>query len=863
MLPLEVPLLLDSPIAHVAPQPVTRGVPFPRGALQDPQTLGLFDHAGAPIPLQTEPLARWPDGSVKWLLLDFLVPAGTPQSCAWLLRVDENTQRELPGPMAVAQTFDGLSIDTGAWIAHLDSDSFLGISRIVSCGEDLLRPDHGELTDWLGMESVEPSSVSRRGTVRTTVSFQRWEESRTRLRIRVNSCFFQGLGLARYRVTFHNPWPAIHRGGLWDLGSLDRRPWLDPRPHLALASNRPAQVLWQTQPGSPPHHTVSGTVRVLQQSSGGENWRSPNHVDADGKVVSSRRGYVVEIDHVCTDEGLRARPTMGIQDERTCILVAVPEFSQQFPLAIEASVPDRKLLIDFHPQSKRELQGGEQKSYTLWFHFGPPDAGVETLAWVHQPLHVHLPPEWYSRCGAVPPLAPGFDDPGTRLQQQMQEVVEGPHSFFAKREVIDEYGWRNYGEVYADHENAHADAPTPVVSHYNNQYDVVYGLLLHYWRTGDRRWWELADPLARHVIDIDIYHTKEDRAAYSGGMFWHTDHYKDAATCTHRAYSRANKKPGQAYGGGPSNEHNYTTGLLHYHYLTGDPEARDAVLSLADWVVRMDDGRLTLLGLVDEGPTGLASQTREPGYHGPGRGAGNSINALLDGWLLTQERHYLEHAEKLIRRCIHPRDDIASRNLLDIENRWSYTVLLVVLSRYLDLKAEAGELDENYAYARASLVHYGTWMAEHEKPYFDHPEKLEYPTETWAAQELRKANVLRLVARHVEEPLRSRFRARGEELAERAWSDLLRFESRFTTRPQALVLIEGLRDAMLRGTLAESAPEGPTVPDFGAPEEFVPQKQRVKALLKSPAGLAQMALRLLNPAVWLRWRRRGKAWRRS
>src|SRR5262249_811451 len=208
-----------------------------------------------------------------------------------------------------------------------------------------------------------------------------------------------------------------------------------------------------------------------------------------------------------------------------------------------------------------------------------------------------------------------------------------------------------------------------------------------------------------------IYHTKEDRAAYSGGMFWHTDHYKDAATCTHRAYSRANKKPGQPYGGGPSNEHNYTTGLLHYYYLTGDPEARDAVLSLADWVEHMDDGRLTPFGLVDEGPTGLASQTREPGYHGPGRGAGNSINALLDAWPFTTERPSLEFAEPLIRRCIHPRDDIAARNLLDVENRWSYTVFLVVLSRYLDLKAEAGELDERHSYARASLVHYATWMA--------------------------------------------------------------------------------------------------------------------------------------------------------
>ena len=46
-----------------------------------------------------------------------------------------------------------------------------------------------------------------------------------------------------------------------------------------------------------------------------------------------------------------------------------------------------------------------------------------------------------------------------------------------------------------------------------------------------------------------------------------------------------------------------------------------------------------------------------------------------------------------------------------------------------------------YAYGRASLLHYARWMAEHEQPYLDQPEKLEFPTETWAAQDIRKSDV--------------------------------------------------------------------------------------------------------------------------
>ncbi|MFH1269362.1 MAG: hypothetical protein ABIK89_26840, partial [Planctomycetota bacterium] len=47
--------------------PVASGIPFAEGALSDHQTSALFAPDGTEVPLQTEPLARWPDGSVRWL----------------------------------------------------------------------------------------------------------------------------------------------------------------------------------------------------------------------------------------------------------------------------------------------------------------------------------------------------------------------------------------------------------------------------------------------------------------------------------------------------------------------------------------------------------------------------------------------------------------------------------------------------------------------------------------------------------------------------------------------------------------------------------------------------------------------------
>src|SRR5439155_24007977 len=193
-------------------------------------------------------------------------------------------------------------------------------------------------------------------------------------------------------------------------------------------------------------------------------------------------------------------------------------------------------------------------------------------------------------------------------------AIEGSDTFERKRERIDEYGWRNFGDLYADHEAVSHPGAEPLVSHYNNQYDAVAGFAIQFMRSGDVRWWPAMCELAAHVVDIDLYHTTEDKAAYSGGLFWHTIHYTDAGRSTHRAYPQA----AGIVGGGPSNEHDYSTGLLLHYFLTGSDASRSGVIQLANWVCAMDDGYRTVFRWLANTDTGLASATVSPLYHGPG-----------------------------------------------------------------------------------------------------------------------------------------------------------------------------------------------------------------------------------------------------
>lgn len=849
-------LTLHNPGEDAADVPVTCGVPLPRGLLFNPSQIILSDSAGRHVPLQSAPLARWSDESVQWLLVDFVAPHVPQGTSDWALTLTHAT--------AIKSTDDDSNASQG-------QPPFRAVPH--RHGFDLLTADYRPLATLRfpflteSGQRIEPKITGSRweakGPVRSTLAvggvFPRCRALRFHARLHV----FAGTGLVRLEVRLHNPNPARHPGGLWDLGDPGSIHFRSFHLETSFAENRgipeaksASAIAYRLEPHGP-IHTASGAVEILQESSGGPAWNCSTHLDRHGKLPIAFHGYRVRASGDVDDSrpahtGLRATPTVACTNAGRTLSVTVPEFWQQFPKSLSAdSATLHAGLFPFQDGRLFELQGGERKTHTVWLSTSSSnDQAGRSLAFAHQPIRPTLSPEWHARAKCPSVVTPAEHDSDRRLADFLCGALSGELNLASRRDSIDEYGWRNFGDVPADHEQEFYPGPETVVSHYNNQFDLIYGGIAQLARTGNPHWFDLFDPLARHVVDVDIYHTERDRPAYNGGLFWHTDHYRTAGTSSHRAYTRLNRQPGSAYGGGPSNEHNYTSGLLHYYWLTGNPDAREAVLTLANWVISRDDGRESLFAALDDGPTGLATATTDENYHGPGRGAGNSLNALTDAWLLTRERRWLDAGEAIIRRVVHPAEDVGALNLLNAELRWSYTVFFVALAKWLDTKAEAGELDDAYAYGQAAFLHFVRWMAAHERPYFDRPAELEYETSAWAAQELRKANVLRLAARHADEPERTQFLDRGDRLADRAWTDLERFENRFVARSLSILMTEGAREAWLRDGNPPPAPR--VAPPSSWPERvhFVPQKARVRAVLRNPAKAFRAALKLLNPLVW-------------
>lgn len=842
-------------------EPVAIGVAFPRGAVQRDDAWSLRAPGGRPVAVQTTTLDRWGDGSVRWLLVEFQADAVPGDDAAYMLVPGAELASAMP-PLTLEHAGERLTIQTGtaAFDVPRSGSAFLADARVD--GVSLLADAALEAEDADGRRyrfSIRRTVIERAGDLTIVVREDgvlagadggAWLDATVRLQ------FHAGLGTVRVEVTVTNPRAARHPGGIWDLGDAGSVLIRDLSVSIVRTPGLPADV-WASLDRDDPMSPAGELFALYQDSSGGEQWRHDTHVNRHGDVPLAFRGFRA-MRGGAELEGLRATPVASVGGGATRVAVAMPRCWEVFPKMLVAGGDGCRIgVLPREHSDVHELQGGERSTFAFVMCSGRDSVSAEPLEWARSPLQVAADPESYRLAGSWAPIAVGSQATREGYDALVSQAIDGDASFRQRREIVDEYGWRHFGEIYADHEAVtpgpakaghHIDAAQAeggrhiggMVSHYNNQYDAIAGFATRFLQTGDARWWAAMDELAGHVTDIDLYHTARDRAAYNGGYFWHTQHYAAAGTATHRAYSRLSG----AAGGGPSAEHNYTTGLLLHYCLTGSERSRAAVIQLADWVMDMDDGRKSRFRWIDRRDTGLASGTRSPDFHGPGRGAGNSINALLDAHRLTSDSRYLHKAEALIARCVHPDDDPEALDLRDAENRWSYTVFLQALGKYLDHRADRGLVDAPYAYARAVLLTYAQWMWAHERPYLDTPERLEHPTETWAAQDIRKAAVFEFAARHADDdPWRGRFLVMADRFADYAVATLQASPTGRLVRPLVLLLAYGFQRPM-RPLPAAAATALPPPQVERAP--FIPLRRRViRRLLLAGAGVSAAALVLI------------------
>jgi hypothetical protein len=139
-------------------------------------------------------------------------------------------------------------------------------------------------------------------------------------------------------------------------------------------------------------------------------------------------------------------------------------------------------------------------------------------------------------------------------------------------------------------------------------------------------------------------------------------------------------------------------------------------------------------------------------------------------------------------------------------------------------------------------------MAENEYPYLERPEKLEFPTETWAAQDIRKSDVFCYAAMHAEGGERARYVERARFFYEHSLAELATKPTRTFARPVVVLLTSGQVYPWFAEHSCFSEPAPAKVSDFGSPTVFIPQRRI--ATRRAKYIVAAMALLGLAGSTW-------------
>ncbi|MBT3374588.1 MAG: hypothetical protein HN742_21980 [Lentisphaerae bacterium] len=557
--------------------PVTGGVPLPQGAVPTEATFMLQDSAGKPVPLQTEVLGTWDDGSVRWVLLDF---QSGPGDAIQTFRLERGVSRAVGGGVAALTGAAGLENDSLRLV--VPEEGLLAVPGRFTVHVDLMTADG--VTCQAVAESAEVETAGPlRGTLSLRGNFRRPDGERV-LQFRIRASVFAGLGLVRLR-----PMVLIDadKGVLCQVKALN----LMVRPNS---------------------RATAGTI------GGAPDWRPEN---APGMRLFQRDDEAFEL-HGADGRGDKAPGWATMETENGEVTVAMRDFWQQWPKSLAVSADGLEVGIlprfdegDFahmEPWYKHQwffagdcyqLRAGQARSWELLLNLNGDGDDLARLA--NCPPVPAADPEQAIATGvwgAIQPAGtPAMDDYDPWADRLFDSYVQSI-------EMQRDYGALNWGDWFGERR----------INWGNHEYDTTDQLLLQFARTGDPTYLRWADAAGRHSAEVDtVHHVNADLATYFDQ--WHHPAYPSRPGLVHehahghvggfitqlevqellREKGVGRHSKGMPYSClNPFNlGHVWTTGLMRLYFLTGNPFLKETVEIIGDNLARLvEDREYTFMG---------------------------------------------------------------------------------------------------------------------------------------------------------------------------------------------------------------------------------------------------------------------------
>ncbi|MHB8894598.1 MAG: DUF5719 family protein [Candidatus Geothermincolia bacterium] len=681
-------------------EPVTVGVPLSRAsAIYSAEGLRVLDGSGREVPAQFQVTSRWGGAPgdagkpARWLLVDFEADVGGGGTAAYQLS-SGGAQPPATGLRVTKDDADTLRISTGAADFAFNKKKFnvfdsvrVGGGEVVSAAGQtgIVAVDQGGRTFSSSAKAPRSVSLETDGPVRKTVKIVGTlaGASGDLLDCVARVSLFAGSSDAKVQLTVRNmrePQVIDGQPEFCDIGCPNSAAFES----LDLVVNCTEAGVVRLGGVSGGDRESGGSVQVYQDSSGGRAWNRYQGRQPRPQSYVSFKGYKAYRDGAVVASGDRPKPWLGTKASRGGAVVSVRDFWQNYPKALRGA--GGKLEVSLFP---REYAGpysfrpGEQKTHdvAVCFHGPGQEAAARLRAAASQdPLVAAPSSECYMTSGVLGRVTGLTGDAEFSSYEALNgSTIEGGTGtdLFDVIEDAEFYSWQDYGEEPLDFESG--------TGSFNQKYNFDLGMLIQYMRTGDIRWWRLADAAGRHTADLDIYHNEGVPTEWwDGGFFGHSYHDEENNTNPNRNYGRPH--PDLVFG---------APGLFQRYYMTGDMVAFEAAREIGDNIrYRFDNtfGRGNGQGYADAPDYENGCQNTRPFAHG--------LWVLVDAYRATGDPGYLSTAEWLITNT-HQATDLFITSPVAGDRRYTklftWELLINSLGKYLDLCAEMGRSDPSGA----------------------------------------------------------------------------------------------------------------------------------------------------------------------
>ena len=645
--------------------PLTFGVPFPEGALEDDANVRLLGPHGDEVPIQVRTTGRWLSGSVRWVLIDAQTPLSNDKA-GYRVEWGEGVTRKaaLSDRVTITDNDRGITVSTGPLRFTLSKEDMSIFSEaFVRTHDGQMRPvfptgAHSDLileddegAVYQGSLAPAPDvKTEEAGPLRVSIKLEGWMQSADgrklgRRIVRVQA--FAGKRFLRVYDTWVNT------------GDSNEVAYNNIAFHLPFAGN--SYVFTGTHPAAQATRREVNTSDYLLQYE-----HDKYEVVSDGEVLSKGKrspgrvtvgqgdaAFSVAVRHfwqMCPSElevnpGLlkihawprHGKPATHLGDNMTLENLGHLWWVHEGKTLNFKNPPEIYKIYWNGPAPGGHYRGGGRdiadranafgialtSEYLLDFH-GAPAPGTAAKTFDANPMFV-VDAQWLADSQAFWNIAP-WREP----YLEVERAAAAPLDFFnAMTERLGDYGMWNYGAYHKGYspmlDGAKLHRHWMAFHHGGPRWPwLVFA------RSGEPRYFDFAEAQARHCLDVvtcnweDVaynrkYHEPGTRAhlslKYRGGM------------CKYNALVHWNYGSRMAY-------NSIVDYALWYYYMTGYQRAWDVAMMSGEFLLRFQDP------ISPEGPY-LAEPPVYYGRNGMGRGA-----MAITLYRATHDRRFLALAER-------------------------------------------------------------------------------------------------------------------------------------------------------------------------------------------------------------------------